>query len=51
MGFKEIVFAVSKDKPILLDQLNKSIFSLQEGNIIQDKCEKYFPKDAYLCDL
>ena len=51
LGYKEIVFAVKKDKRSLLNSLNKSIFTLQDNKIIREKCTKYFSEEDYLCDF
>jgi hypothetical protein len=51
LGYKEIVFAVNKNKRSLMNQMNKSIFTLQDNKIIREKCSKYFPNEDYLCDF
>lgn len=50
LGFKEITFAVSKQRRGFLDDVNYEIVSLQDTLHTENICKSYMPGDAsYLC--
>jgi ABC-type amino acid transport substrate-binding protein len=51
-GFGDAVFAVNKNRPELLEEINKEIEKLQESLETERICKKYMPGGStYLCVL